>query len=571
MPTAYANVKKPANPFIRQLPGAPRRPFFIGKKLLKIDNEIRLEEIDMREVICRRYCSYYKPQKNEAEKCLAFELLNAWATHAPEMRAALVRGPETVLEAGSLPIESGCNDNSGASGNQDRDLGKEISLKTIEKIICSHCVFRSHGCDFANKVPGEAPCGGVRVLGLLLVEGKVSEKDLTEAWDRFLSAAYLRPAEHVSLRYLEMPHLYDRQADELYEINEPGFTWLTRCNGATPGLAGQADREFLEVLLGESLLACGASPFPRNLSWKKSPVPSLRYLELLLTERCNLRCRHCYLGEAGERELPFEAVLQTLEEFQNMQGLRVLLSGGEPLLYSRWQALNERLPEFELRLVLLSNGLLLTDEVIGELNVDEVQLSLDGMETGHELIRGTGTWKKTVRRIKALQNAGLEVAIATMIHRGNLDELEKMRNWLHKLGIREWNLDIPCSSGRLNRNQDLWLNPEEAGRYLELGFGGSDHGSSGNFACGRHLAAVLANGKVAKCGLFGDEPLGSLDEGLEICWLRLQHRRLSELDCASCVHISECRGGCRFRAGRSLAPDPVMCARYGIDPNIFRR
>jgi MoaA/NifB/PqqE/SkfB family radical SAM enzyme len=47
-----------------------------------------------------------------------------------------------------------------------------------------------------------------------------------------------------------------------------------------------------------------------------------------------------------------------------MQGLRVLLSGGEPLLYSRWQELNELLPDFELRLVLLSNGLLLTDMVI---------------------------------------------------------------------------------------------------------------------------------------------------------------------------------------------------------------
>ena len=110
-------------------------------------------------------------------------------------------------------------------------------------------------------------------------------------------------------------------------------------------------------------------------------MPSLRYLELMLTESCNLRCRHCYLGEAGEQELPLAAVVQTLTEFQEMQGLRVLLSGGEPLLYSRWQELNERLPEFELRLVLLSNGLLLTDALIQGLNVHEVQLSLDGLES----------------------------------------------------------------------------------------------------------------------------------------------------------------------------------------------
>ena len=145
----------------------------------------------------------------------------------------------------------------------------------------------------------------------------------------------------------------------------------------------------------------------------------------MLTERCNLRCRHCYLGEVGDQELPLAAVLQTLEAFQEMQGLRVLLSGGEPLLYSRWQELNERLPEFELRLVLLSNGLLLTDKVIKELNVQEVQLSLDGLETGHDLIRGQGTWAQTVGRLETLQDEGLEISVATMIHRGNLAELAR--------------------------------------------------------------------------------------------------------------------------------------------------
>jgi radical SAM protein with 4Fe4S-binding SPASM domain len=407
----------------------------------------------------------------------------------------------------------------------------------------------------------------------MLLEGEVvSGVDLTEAWERFLMTSYLRLAEHVSLRYLETPHLYDRQADELYEVNEAGFKWLTRCNGTIPGLAAQADREFLDYVLEQSLMACSASPAPRHLNWRRrSPIPSLRYLELMLTERCNLRCRHCYLGEVGEQELPLPAVLQTLTEFQEMQGLRVLLSGGEPLLYSRWQELNELLPDFELRLVLLSNGLLLTDTVIRSLQVHEVQLSLDGLVAGHDLVRGKGTWTKTVGRLKALQAAGLEVSVATMIHRGNLDELARMHTWLQGLGIREWNLDLPCIGGRLAQNMDLCLSPEEGAKYLELGFGGSDHGSTGDFACGRHLAAVLPNGSLAKCGLFGDRPLGSPEEGLENCWLRLPHSRLSELDCAPCSYVHDCRGGCRFRAGSGLGPDPVMCALYGVDPKTFRR
>jgi radical SAM protein with 4Fe4S-binding SPASM domain len=137
--------------------------------------------------------------------------------------------------------------------------------------------------------------------------------------------------------------------------------------------------------------------------------------------------------------------------------------------------------------------------------------------------------------------------------------------------VREWNLDIPCIGGRLAQNRELWVDPGEGAGYLELGFGGSDHGATGDFACGRHLAAVLPDGTVAKCGLYRDQPLGQLAAGLEKCWLRLPHLRLSELDCAPCALVRECRGGCRFRAGRGLEPDPVMCARYGVDPKTLRR
>jgi radical SAM protein with 4Fe4S-binding SPASM domain len=520
----------------------------------------------MRDLICQKFCAYFQSQKNEAEKCLAYELLTAWSSWAPELAAAL-QGlrlakihPEGLSPGSEQPCQSG-----------DLDEPEAIRSPATLAGICCRCAFRSHGCDFAAGVSEAPPCGGFRALAGLMEVGLVSGEDLANAWDRFLLTGYLRLAEHASLRSLETPHLYDRQADELYEINAQGFAWLARCDGTTPGLAALADREFLEVLLAESLLTCAASPTPRTLSWRQSPLPSLRYLELMLTERCNLRCRHCYLGEAGDAELPLAAVLQALEEFQDMQGLRVLLSGGEPLLYSHWPELNARLPEFELRFVLLSNGLLLTDKVITELQVQEVQLSLDGLEAGHDLIRGRGAWAKTVERLAILQAAGLAVSVATMIHRGNLPELEKMSAWLQSLGVREWNLDIPCPGGRWAENRDLWLDPQEGAPYLEMGFGGSDHGSTGDFACGRHLAAILPNGHVAKCGLFGGQPLGRLEEGLEQCWLRLPHLRLSQLDCAPCVHVSECRGGCRFRAGGGLGPDPVMCARYGVNPHTYRR
>lgn len=147
----------------------------------------------------------------------------------------------------------------------------------------------------------------------------------------------------------------------------------------------------------------------------------------------------------------------------------------------------------------------------------------------------------------AAQAAGLYISLATMIHRGNVDELAKLDKLVQQWGVREWHLDVPCVTGRLAENRQLYLEPAEAAPYLALGFGGSDHGSEGEFACGLHLAAVLLEGVVAKCGLFGDQPLGRVEEGLKTCWSRLNPLPLGELQCAPCPHLRECRGGCRFR------------------------
>ncbi len=495
----------------------------------------------MHEMICRRHCAFYQPGKQEAEKCLGYAWAAAWSAVKPGLR--------TMLAAAPAEIRPG-----------------EDSLTGLAEVVCRRCVFRRHGCDFAaSGDPREAPpCGGLQVLAHLLEQGLITAAELRAAWAEMLPRFYLRLGEQAVLRRLETPHLYDRLADELYEVNDDGFDWLSKADGTRQGWGQEADSEFLEFLLEESLLACSPEPAPRQLQWRQSPLPSLRYLELMLTDRCNLRCAHCYLGDAGKTDLMLSAALTALRELEEMQGLRALLSGGEALLWPDWWRLNDRLGEFELRMILLSNGLLLTPEVVGRLQVHEIQVSLDGLQPGHEMLRGPGTWERTVANLKAVQDRGLGLSVATMIHPGNQEELEELGGLLQEWGVREWNLDVPCNTGRLLSNPQMRPDPAVAVSYLNLGYGGSDHGASGGYACGVHHAAVLPTGQVAKCGLYAHRPLGNLSAGLETCWRRLEHVRLEDLECRGCEFLTECRGGCRFRAGEGLAPDPVMCTRYGV-------
>jgi len=372
-------------------------------------------------------------------------------------------------------------------------------------------------------------------------------------------------APHTALKRLEEPFLYDIENDELYEMSDDAYQFLVACShGESPPLRKE-DGEFIQYCLSENLITVSEIPIPSKSVGQPSPVPSLRYLELQITDRCNLRCRHCYLGNGLRQDLSFNRTKRIFEEFEEIQGLRLLLSGGEPLLHPKFWEINEILRDFAFRSVLLSNGTLITQEIAKRLRVHEVQISLDGMREGHEAIRGERTFEKAVLAIDHLQEFGIRVSIATMIHRGNLREFDALASLLRSKNIGEWNVDLPCIEGRLKENRDLWVPPSEAGRFLQFGYGGGLHSSVENATCGAHLCAIIPNGTVAKCGLFSEEPVGSVDEGLRVCWKKIPRISLSELNC-NCAEIEACRGGCRYRArtyGDLYQPDLFQCYARG--------
>ncbi|GBE01440.1 antilisterial bacteriocin subtilosin biosynthesis protein AlbA [bacterium BMS3Bbin06] len=377
--------------------------------------------------------------------------------------------------------------------------------------------------------------------------------------DRGSKRYYLSEAS--LLRWLEVPSVYNVKTDELYEVDERGFSFLQGC--ASEEGCYSNDPDFIHFCLQENILGTVKVPL-RDCIIRRSPVPSLRYLELLVTDRCNLRCRHCYIGEPEFHDLPFDAVKVLLEEFHAIQGLRVLVSGGEPLLYRDFGELNSFFETYPPRKVLLSNGTLLTGERLRGLNVEEIQISIDGIDASHDSIRGEGSYGKAMQGLQEAVNAGFDVSVSTMIHPMNLEDFEEMEGIFREMGVREWTVDVPCTSGRMEKNRGLCLPPETAGRYLRYGYGGGFHGGGDGYACGLHLASVLPDGRVAKCAFYADRPVGHISEGLETCWKRIEPLKLTELSC-DCDDIEICRGGCRYRAelmGDPLGKDIFKCSAF---------
>ncbi len=385
---------------------------------------------------------------------------------------------------------------------------------------------------------------------------------------------YLRLADHVCLRRLEEPCLYDRRADELYELSPEAWEALANCRGQISLAQAGLDPEFQEYCLAEGLLELSPEPRPRPLPLGPGPSPSLRYLELQVTWRCNLACAHCYLGPARGVDLPVPAIAAVLREFEALNGLRLLISGGEPLLHPHWPQINALLAALPVRRVLLSNGLLLDQERLAELHCDEVQISLDGLQAGHEALRGPGSFARAVEAARRVRAAGLDLSLATMVHAANLEEFDGLAELVSELGAREWGIDAPCPAGRLGANPALAVSPAQAAGCMAHAFGGAYHGSGQGpqgqaMACGLHLCTVAADGRVAQCGFYLDDALGRLEEGLWTCWQRRTPRELAAVaGCRSCPAAADCGGGCRFRAPAPDRPDPVMCALMEQTPDL---
>ncbi len=366
----------------------------------------------------------------------------------------------------------------------------------------------------------------------------------------------------ISLKRLEEFYAFNKVTDELYEIDERACDFLSKCDGARKIAITEPDQPFIDFCLEEKILsALNTHALKREIKvYKNNATPSLRYLELLITGNCNLNCKHCYIDRSNSAELSLDIITNVFEEFESVGGLRLMVSGGEPILHKDFKTINRVIGGYDFRSILLTNGVLLNKYIINELNFNEVQISIDGLRGTHDQIRGEGCYDKALKSMELLLEAGIDVSAATMILKDNVEELDELGDILTRLGVRRWEVDVPCA---LN-GEDVFMDYETAGKYFKHGFSSGLYNSAEGYACGAHLVAVTNTGKVSKCSFFADHPVGDVSDGLLNNFKRLKKIKLDELEC-DCSFVEECRGGCRYRAflsGGINKKDIAKCGFY---------
>ncbi len=346
-----------------------------------------------------------------------------------------------------------------------------------------------------------------------------------------------------------------------------------------------------------------------------------------MTQRCNLRCAHCYneSGEACEGELTTEEAQALIDDLAQMKAPVLLFSGGEPLARADVFDLGAYAAARGIHPVLSTNGTLITEAVAGrlkEVGFKYVGVSIDGAQHTHdEFRRREGAFEAAWQGIRNARAAGLRTGVRFTVSRVNVDDLpvvlakaveERVERFcmyhlvyagrgagLAKMDLTpqkrreviQWLVQQTkelCAQG--HELEILTTDNHADGVYLYQAIKGEDPvraaevlellSMHGGCSAGRKFANVDARGNVHACQFWGHVSLGNVRErpfsqiwqqpDMELpCQLKQMQSHLKGR-CGECSYKAYC-GGCRVRAeaitGDVWAADPTC---YLTDEEIGR-
>jgi radical SAM protein with 4Fe4S-binding SPASM domain len=313
------------------------------------------------------------------------------------------------------------------------------------------------------------------------------------------------------------------------------------------------------------------------------------FIQFHLTERCNLRCRHCYQTGGHTAELSLAEIIEVLDEVAEMladwraaYGLEFSpsfnVTGGEPFLREELFEIIAAMTARGFATYLLTNGTLIDKtraQRLAGLGVKGVQVSLEGPAEIHDQIRGAGSFAASRQGIGQLLAAGLTVTLNATLSEMNAGYFREMVEYAGQLGVQRLGFSRLVPSGRGLGLLDRMLAPARLSEiYAEIfamapqgleivtgdpvasrlrgGDGCEDLGSvaTGGCAAGLSGLTLLPDGTVTPCRRLAI-PLGNVrEDSLREIWAnsevleRLRDRRQYRGKCGSCPAWAHCRG-CR--------------------------
>ena len=326
------------------------------------------------------------------------------------------------------------------------------------------------------------------------------------------------------------------------------------------------------------------------------PGPPL-WLLAELTYRCPLHCVFCYnpVDFANQQdEISTEDWLRVLRQGRELGAVQCGLSGGEPLLRDDLEVIVAEARRLGYYTNLLTSGVGLTAERAAALRaagLDHVQLSFqDSTREMNDFLSHTKTFELKNRVAKIVKDQGWPMVMNVVIHRMNIDHIDRIIGLAHELGAEYLELANTqyYSWAFLNRDQllptreqlrqaervtEAWR--EKLGEAMRIFFVAPDYHEGQAKKCvngwGSMFITVTPDGTALPCHtakmLPGLAFPNVRDASLRDIWFdsegfnRYRGTGWMKEPCSSCEFKEQDLGGCRCQAyliaNDAAAADPV--------------
>ena len=307
----------------------------------------------------------------------------------------------------------------------------------------------------------------------------------------------------------------------------------------------------------------------------------LSYLFWECTLRCNINCKHCGSDchkDNAIKDMPFKDFLKVtgqLSKQYNPNKTMIVLTGGEPLLRDDLEECGKKLYQQGYPWGIVTNGYLFTKERFDSLlnsGLRSITISLDGFSESHNWLRGRNdSWEKAVKAIQmVVKELNITYDIVTCVNQKNFCEIERLKDFLIREGVKKWRLFTIFPIGRAAENPILditneqfrWLmnfikeTREENKITVSYGCGGflgsfENKVRDGFFFCraGINIASVLADGSICACpninhsfiqgNIYKDDFLDVWDN----CFQVMRNKNWAKTGiCGDCKEFKWCRG-----------------------------
>jgi radical SAM protein with 4Fe4S-binding SPASM domain len=303
------------------------------------------------------------------------------------------------------------------------------------------------------------------------------------------------------------------------------------------------------------------------------------FLFLYITEHCQLRCKHCYMG--GRLDMARRMSPETIEEILSTLRIaygqyKVYLLGGEPTTHPQLEQILAICRQQNYKVVLTSNGLIpLKVWPVLEGQLDSFSFSMDGArEETHEAMRGPNTWRPLVASMHRAISAGFQTRAIFTITAENRADVEEAIDFADDLGLEMLSFHYFTPTGLGLDKPHLQIPPEQwmtlckqikgwaAGRRLRVFYPPSfvaaeqlpllaEQGYRGCTARNLERLAIFPDGRVYICSAFFDTDLhyGTFHDGVIEPRLSAGPTELTlvnriSANCRGCGNAGVCGGGC---------------------------